>query len=354
MPNIVLHTSGVKAALSNGNVSGGGLRGEVGGWSTGSARRCDLFLRSVVYERLKDRGLVGYALTLTLSVCPTDFSQWTAARKSFFERLRRTGMSLLHHVTEWQMRGRFSNHPVPHLHCVVFFEEGVEPEWRSGICSAFGSDALKVHWLEVADHFDPLAVGQHCELINDIKGWFRYLSKHASRSVQHYQRSFGVMPKGWQKTGRMWGKSGDWPVFELTGKISTAVFFKLRRFCNRYQIAEARAAVVRQRERGRRHTGSAFIDDIQKLLALSVKRHKHLRRSLVRNDRFIARIVPLSEWVPASVIQTWLDQNCELIEREHPETGELIKHWFDVGELNHDGLAMKAFNGVLERGPQVV
>jgi hypothetical protein len=353
MANITIHHSGVKAALSNVNPKGGGLRGEVMGWSAGSARRCDLFLRSVVFERIERDGLLGYAVTLTLARCPPAYRHWQQMRKAFLDRLRRAGVRLVHHVTEWQMRGRFNSDPVPHLHCVVFFPSGGAPRWKdySGWVECIGADALKLHWLDVSDDFGPMMVGQHVELIHDIRGWFRYLSKHAARSIAHVQRQIGKMPKGWEKTGRLWGKSGQWPVFEFQGRITTEAFFALRRFCHRYQIADARKGVQRQRWRHVQHIGGPFEAEALKLLSLAIKREKHVRRSLQRNVRKVARIVPISEWVPSPVIMAWIEANLDKIERVNVETGEIVPHYALPGQFDREGLGLRTLAQVDARGP---
>jgi hypothetical protein len=61
--------------------------------------------------------------------------------------------------------------------------------------------------------------------------------------VHHYQRDRANLPPGWQgKTGRVWGKLGDWPTtdpvrFELTQRAS----WIYRRWVRAWRKAHARS-----------------------------------------------------------------------------------------------------------------
>jgi hypothetical protein len=97
-------------------------------------------------------------------------------------------------------------------------------------------------WLDVAKPYGVHRDGQDVRVINGVTGWFEYLSKHATRSVKNYQRSAASIPKGWEKTGRMWGHVGEWPVREsMNIQLNQAGFFRLRRLIRAHQVAKSRA-----------------------------------------------------------------------------------------------------------------
>jgi hypothetical protein len=62
-------------------------------------------------------------------------------------------------------------------------------------------------WLSLAAAYGAGEVGQAVVPITGALGWSKYLSKHASRGVAHYQRQ--GTPPGWTKTGRLWGKAAS-------------------------------------------------------------------------------------------------------------------------------------------------
>ena len=182
------------------------IRGEVQGWSSSATRRNTAFLRSAVETDLPNdlngSPLTAYAFTLTLKTCPPTPDDWHRLRKAFLKRLNRLGLYRCHWVTEWQRRG------VPHLHGAFWFP------------SVPGCDSTPVnvlrHWMDLtAEPYGASYSAQHFTLITDAVGWFKYLSKHASRGVTHYQRNPKNIPPEWsKKTGRVWGHTGDWPISE--------------------------------------------------------------------------------------------------------------------------------------------
>lgn len=188
-----------------------GKRGEIKGWSQSAARRNVRFLQSVNVELLDG---AGYAVTHTLAETPATADAWESLRDNYLQRLRRAGMVRYHWVTEWTKRGR------PHMHAVLYFE-------------SFGLSrvaAILEAWLSVADSMGFVAStrGQDIKPVDGLVGWMQYLSKHASRGVTHYQHQGA--PEGWDKTGRLWGKGGDWPVEEVEElELGQAQFLYFRR-----------------------------------------------------------------------------------------------------------------------------
>lgn len=236
-------------------------RGEVEGWSHGATRRNTEFLMSIREGRLAG---TGYALTLTLRDCPESAQDWHKIRRAWELRMRRAGMVRLHWVTEWQRRG------VPHLHCAIWFSEpdGIRP----------AIDA----WVSVASAYGASNRGQHGRIIDGPIGWFQYLAKHAARGVSHYQRNIENIPAGWQrKTGRVWGKCGDWPVQEkvrinLQDQHGDGGWFAYRRLVRSWRIADARSH-------------------------LDAYRIVRARRMLRCDDPVRARLIGFMEWMPYEV-----------------------------------------------------
>lgn len=234
-------------------------RGEVEGWSVGATRRNTAFLRSIREDLLTGAGI---AFTLTLKDCPPTARDWHRIRRAWEKRMVRAGMVRLHWVTEWQRRG------VPHLHGAIWFPD----------CY----DALTVidAWMAVAAEYGAGRRGQHWRIIDGPVGWFQYLSKHAARGVKHYQRSADNLPEGWQKrTGRVWGKSGDWPEAPVVEyRIDNGAWFVFRRLVRAWRKADAR-------ESGDRY------------------RIRTARSMLTCHDRPTSEVRGVSEWLPSREMQ---------------------------------------------------
>jgi len=113
-------------------------------------------------------------------------------------------------------------------------------------------------------------------------GWFQYMSKHASRGVKHYQRSADGIPEQWKlNTGRVWGKSGEWPTraparINLQNERGDRGFFAFRRLVRSWRIANARAKGDPKRQFNARTMLRCYV----------------LENSRVRG---------LSEWIPENV-----------------------------------------------------
>jgi hypothetical protein len=232
-------------------------RGEVEGWSEGATRRNTAFLRSIREDRLTGAGI---AFTLTLRDCPPTAKEWHRLRKAWEMRMVRAGMIRLHWVTEWQRRG------VPHLHGAIW--------WPDAYHMARIVDA----WCDVASAYGAGPRGQHVRAIDGPVGWFQYLSKHASRGVKHYQRSAENLPEGWQKrTGRVWGKSGDWPISGVVEyRLDNPGWFAFRRLVRAWRKADAR------------ESGNAY-------------RIRTARGMLTCHDRPLSEVRGVSEWLPAGL-----------------------------------------------------
>lgn len=203
---------------------GGAKRGEVNGWSKGAARRLLAWLWSV--DAVKLEGRDGWAVTLTMGGTPEHSDVWALARKRLLDRLRYDGVESLQWLTEWTAKGR------PHMHMAVYGPGRLDAR-------------ILVHWLTICDDLGwPASTkAQHIVRITGTTGWLQYLSKHAARGVAHYQRQGA--PPGWEKTGRLWGVVGDWPIESpLEVDLERHQFHAFRRHVRRYQKARMRSLGV--------------------------------------------------------------------------------------------------------------
>jgi len=193
------------------------------------------FLWSVENDKLDG---LGFSLTFTLQKCPETAQEWSRLVRYLSDALMRGTKTIpsairLHWVTEWQKRG------VPHLHGAVYFS-------YSHLDAAGGADRLRYRliglWLHLADAFGAQHQSQTVKPVYDSLGWSQYVAKHAARGARHLQRSPQSLPQKWQgHTGRMWGKSGPWPVAEALkfdfGDM--AAYSAFRRLMRSYAKAQA-------------------------------------------------------------------------------------------------------------------
>lgn len=229
-------------------------RGACAGWTPASTRNNVAFLRSVRCESLDG---YGYAITLTVKDCPEDPGEWKRLREAVVARLRRSGLIRMHWVTEWQRRG------VPHLHAAIWTRDPLNvPD-------------LYMHWLAIAGHLGARNGGQHVAPVEDALGWFQYVAKHSARGAGHYQRSSENVPESWRgRTGRIWGKVGEWDTRDPVKLVlDRPGWFAMRRIVKRWRVADARAS------------GSA-------------RRIRYARRLLRAPTLAASQVRGVSEWFP--------------------------------------------------------
>lgn len=276
MPTLTVYRHGATCGVGNSRAVPP-ARGVVQGWTESAVRRNTLFLFSVDESSLE--GLHGLAITLTVGVCPPNPEDWGKARKAFFEALRRSGVFLVHWVTEWQRRG------VPHLHLAAYWPDYQAPPPGISIIQT---------WLRIVGRWGAGARGQNVHSIYDALGWNKYTSKHAARGIHHYQRSPENIPAEWRgkSTGRMWGKLGDWRIQEPCAlDLSWPAFWAYRRRVRRYRIASARTALHAAQERSESPQG------LRKL-----RRYLVLHRRMLRTpDARLGAVRGIRGWVPEAV-----------------------------------------------------
>jgi len=260
------------------------LRGVVNGWSTAAVRRHTKWLYSIDSDALNGDG---YAVTLTLRDCPADSGEWHRLLHRFIKRLKRSGVIRYHWVTEWQRRG------VPHLHGAFY--------WPEGALSFAEAVRLIVRaWLDVSELHGAQGGAQDIKRIAGAVGWLKYLSKHASQGVAHYQRQ--GKPEGWETTGRLWGYGGSWPAADpLRFDLDRHAGYRYRRLVRAWTVADARRSG-------------------------DVKRIRWARGMLRCSDRRLSPVRGVSGWVPESVslgfIALLWDQGEGVIQRVEDSTPE--------------------------------
>lgn len=277
MPLVKLYRNGLtmgSSPVKNDHVRA--KRGVVEGWSKSASRNNKNFLYSVDTSSLTG---VGYAFTFTLRLCPNTSDDWRYIRNCLFRSLSeniRLRFIRLHWVTEWQRRG------VPHLHGIVFYDDLTQSEINHRI------EWLKKVWVGLTDWtYQTKLSAQHVSVITDVSGWFKYLSKHAARGADHYQRSNDNIPVGWKKTGRVWGYKGDWVTDKpLKIELCKRGFFSFRRVVRAWRKSDARA---------------------EKNLKLRKKRIVSARKMLSCNDIKLSSVRGVSEWIsqPMAELILW-------------------------------------------------
>lgn len=271
MPIGKLYLNGLTMGAGGNPNPTGGKRGKVEGWSAAAVRRHTRWLYSVDTQNLDGHG---WSITLTLRDCPPSPEDWARLRKEWLDQVRAAGIILrTHWVVEWTRR------KVPHMHCAVYLREDLPASEVYAV--------LVGTWLRLASRYGAGPKGQHLAPIDGPLGWLEYLSKHAARGVAHYQRN--GKPPGWEKTGRLWGHTGAWPVEEPAEvTITREEFFRFRRLVRSWRVADARRELLEapagapgalQREKARRRLVFA--------------------RGMLRSaDPDLSRVRGVSEWIP--------------------------------------------------------
>ncbi len=270
MAIVTVGPSGFNAGRGGQGPSDPAKRGGTSGWSAGSARRNMRWLMSVDEDQINHAGFV---FTFTVRTCPESHEEWARLIHVLRKYLRRNGCVMDHWVTEWQERG------APHLHGVALFEPHTFDTFLPG-------QALH-KWLKMTQHCGSSFLGQNVQFLDGMIAWRKYVSKHAGRGYAHYQRAKDKLPDGWQKTGRMWGKGGEWPIRQERHELTKDQWFVFRRLVRAALISEAR----REKTRG------IFYKN-PKQVKRAHKRVFYLRRMLRRSDRNISEVRGLSEWLP--------------------------------------------------------
>ena len=304
MPRLTLYPNGIVAAPSRGTGNRApSTRERITGWTAGSARRNDIFLRSVDFAAIEASGLYGWAATLTLRSAPATAEEFKKRLRRFLQRLVDATAQLIHYVIEMQPRKNSPDGPVPHVHLVGFFPQDYGPHVMTPKGPLGGGIFFFVFWQDQFLDFEPLLHAQHFAPITDPGGWARYVAKHGARSEGHYQRLRGMLPAGWQNTGRVWGTLGDWPVRKDAVHLSDRAFYALRRVVTRLQLADARRSIAKLEAR--------LADSANAKQQVRNRRLLVLRRGSIRGRKRTVRTRPWSSRRPSSSAGTSGAADCQ-------------------------------------------
>ena len=271
---------------ASGGFAGPGRDGEGSsqclGWTARSARSNQMFLRSVCVWELPP---IGGAFTLTVGFVPS-FDEWKALLRRFRRWFDRRNVVCWHYVIEWKANQR------PHLHGCFFWHD---PDWRGS--------SVKKCWLDLTRKYGTSLRAQHYSEIDGAAGWFAYMAKHASRGMNHYQRDKENIPKGWQKTGRMWSRSRDgWPTRSEEVVVTSDVFFFVRRSLDKLELSKIKTELV---------SGRTYGDEVQVKKALNrLKFLKRLRRAF-GNGRAASEVRGINEWASSDIVHLLIDRGLE-------------------------------------------
>ena len=339
-------------------------RTQIKGWTPGAARRNSRFLMTVDPTGLTGTGL---AVTLTTRDIPASPADWSRRIAALLEWFRRRGLLRYHWVTEWQARG------APHLHLMAYFdtdelvasldrdegdgddslqrtlfrrrEQGGE-ELAEAVAARFFTGTLVQHWTgRIAADLGATFPGQHVKQVSCVAGWCEYLAKHASRGVIHYQRQGGQLPPGWETSGRLWARGGDWPTRTDDLEVDHRTLDRFKRLLARHQRGQAlatlgegrrwgnqvqtRSAKGQLRHLARRGSGKAMDEDVRLALALAnraqakgdraaharhVEQLRQLRAKAGEGHRRTAAVRGLSRHISERQARAFLDAALD-----HPE-----------------------------------
>lgn len=321
MPKITIMPLGLLAAMTGpvGSKKKGYKqpeRKQISGWSRNAARRNKTFLMSIDAAYLNG---VGVSFTLTVKSLPESAVVWSGMVENFIRRLVRMGCIRYHWVIEWQKRG------VPHLHGIAYFDteilvkkylKGCVGDVDEVLGRLFSKDdilrKILTAWCDAKTGVakDCLADrdAQHIVRIYNVSDWAQYLSKHASRGADHYQRDKDMLPKKWKDgTGRLWGKGGEWPLFSESFDVDKKVFYIFRRWVRNWRKSKARDTLRLGLEFGNKHQIDMGLREL-KYLSNVGRGHTSRKFSEVRglstylSEEFSMRLLSLAKdqayWMP--------------------------------------------------------
>ncbi|HAI14386.1 MAG TPA: hypothetical protein DCM28_21965 [Phycisphaerales bacterium] len=188
--------------------AGGGIRGEVKGFSKNARRRLIRKVGSIDRDAIKQMPIF---ITLTYpGIWPNDPKVWKKHLDTWSKRLkRRYPKACAIWKLEPQKRG------APHYHLIVLNVPHISKNW------------LAESWYEVVGSGDDkhLRAGTRVETIRTWRGCMSYAAKYTAKVIEE-------LPEGWEKVGRMWGIIGreHLPITIIRFAVHKALFLKIRDF----------------------------------------------------------------------------------------------------------------------------
>ena len=197
------------------------------GWTFGVARRHSDFLCQINEKAVDGFGL---SLSFTVGFIPKTAADFFKVRRRFWRLVKEQCPPIIrrHWLVEFQSRR------APHMHSAVYFSAPVS------------SVLLKRLWMRAARDYRPALISQDIKPLRKIAALMRYFDRHAGRAAWHKQRSPESIPPGWEyKTGRMWGRSGAWPLQEiLVYRMALPAFHCARRLLRSWAVADSRSRLA--------------------------------------------------------------------------------------------------------------
>lgn len=293
MAKLTLFPNGAKIAQGpKFKTSTPATRGEISGWSRSALNRNADFLRSVDFSGGVPPCM--FACTFTIRDCPETPEDFANLIYKVLFRFRRMGFITYHWVIEWALRSRYPEAgSVPHLHMILILDRSMSAPISFG---GHIADAICHAWLDVSAEYGSNFRAQHVAYIGaDWVGWFAYVAKHAARGASHAQRSADV-PKNWRKTGRLWGKGGQWVTAKSEYEIGHQAFFDIRRVMLRHAIARCKQDL-------RKNDGEGY-HYLRKWKA--AKRRLRYLKAVLQCPKSKSECVPLNEWGDSKAVARYI------------------------------------------------
>lgn len=221
--------------------TGGGIRGNVTGFSRASRKRMFEFMASIRHT--------GSMLFLTMTYDDVSLQREDFDMKAEFEAFRRrfertfpTWQGLWRTEMQTRKSGELSGIDVPHYHIIIFTEVRYEDEQIQVISDSFRSWGA-IAWQEITSSFDPyhLDYGFHCTPVRSRKHAYHYIGKYIGKADDDEH-----------SIGRRWGRIGkfdtsisekihldDNEIIALKRLIKRWLRNKNRRFSNRFGRSNA-------------------------------------------------------------------------------------------------------------------
>lgn len=243
MPSVTLAVGGTYARLTGerpGPPTGGGLRGQVSGFSRASRKRLLDLLNMIRTEALS----TGLFVTLTYpDIFPQEADRWKRDLDVFLKRAKRQfPKSVWVWRLEWKERrsGENAGKVAPHFHLLALGVPWVDLRW------------LARSWYETVGSGDlrHLGAGTQAQRVRSRRGVLYYAAKYMGKSAES--------PSFW--TGRVWGIVGRdlLPVALVTFVLDWQQFYRLRRVLRSW-LEKKTGHKARAKLRGQGIT--AYLDD---------------------------------------------------------------------------------------------
>lgn len=214
------------------------------GWTTQATRNLANYLMALDLV-----AVAGYPCEATLTI-PADCMGRVSSElmhrmlHNWLRAMGRHGMS--HYV--WVLE--FTANRTAHIHVTMWLDAPIpEAEWAGAY--------PKVLWVRqcLAHDVPALLSAQDFKHLDDTpENWLKYVAKHSTRGVKHYQRLMDGLPDDWRRhPGAMWGhdrKLDDYLGERMDLSMSMRAFWAFRREIRRRMVQQAKT-ISDPRKRGR-------------------------------------------------------------------------------------------------------